>query len=116
MISMKLSEYLNIMPEGEEVTVWDEEYDVETYFYANIPNFKWNDIMNSLAELITIKEIRDFGVVVNLSEVINNKISNLKRSDLFRICNIDYIMEDINGILAGNVSEEWLENFVAALR
>lgn len=31
---MKLFDYMKLVPDGEEITVFDKEYDVETYFYG----------------------------------------------------------------------------------
>ena len=113
---MKLYEYLNLMPEGEELTVWDVDYDMETYFYGGKPADKWDKAMSDLSKLLTIEEIRNNGVTVNLSEIIENKLENLNKADLFIRCDIDSIMDDIDNILAGNVSENWMEQFVVALK
>ena len=113
---MKLYQYLNLVPEGEELTVWDREYDMETYFYGGKPNDKWDKAMSDLSKLLTVTEIRNNGVTVNLSEVIENKLENLNKADLFIRCDIDSIMDDIDSILAGNVSETWMEQFVDALK
>ena len=113
---MKLYEYLDLMPEGEELTVWDIDYDMETYFYGGKPDDKWDKAMSNLSKLLTIEEIRNNGVTVNLSEIIENKLENLNKADLFIRCDIDSIMDDIDNILAGNVSENWMERFVSALK
>ena len=113
---MKLYEYLDLMPEGEELTVWDRDYDMETYLYGGKPDDKWDKAMTDLSKLLTVEEIRNNGVTVNLSEIIENKLDNLDKSELFIRCDIDSIMDDIDNILAGNVSENWMEQFVAALK
>ena len=113
---MKLYDYIKLMPEGEELTVWDKDYDMETYFYGGKPDDKWDKVMFDLSKLLTIEEIRNNGVTVNLSEIIENKLENLNKADLFIRCDIDSIMDDIDNILAGNVSENWMEQFVAALK
>ena len=113
---MTLYDYLNLMPEGEELTVWDKDYDMETYFYGGKPDDKWDKAMSDLSKLLTIEEIRNNGVTVNLSEMIENKLENLDKADLFIRCDIDSIMDNIDNILAGNVSENWMEQFVAALK
>lgn len=113
---MKLNEYLDLMPEGEELTVWDKDYDVETYFYSGKTDTKWDQSMFDLSKLLTVKEIRYNGVTVNLSEIIEKKINNLKESELFIRYDIDLIMDDMESILSGNVSETWMEQFVGALR
>lgn len=113
---MKLYEYLDLMPEGEELTVWDRDYDMETYFYGGKPDDKWDNAMSDLSKLLTIEEIRNNGITVNLSEIIESKIDSLDKAELFIRCDIDSIMDDIDNILAGNVSENWMEQFVAALK
>ena len=113
---MTLYDYLNLMSEGEELTVWDKDYDMETYFYGGKPDDAWDKAMSDLSKLLTITEIRNGGVIVNLSEIIENKLDSLEKTDLFIRCDIDSIMDDIDNILAGNVSENWMERFVAALK
>ena len=113
---MKLYEYLNLMPEGEELTVWDVDYDMETYFYGGKPDDKWDKAISDLSKLLTITEIRTGGVIVNLSEVIENNIDKLERTDLFTDYDIDIIMAEMERDIAGNVSESWMEQFVAALK
>ena len=49
-------------------------------------------------------------------DLIERNLSNLDFLDLFIDCDIDLIMDDIENILAGNVSERWLKNFVNALK
>ena len=114
---MTLYEYLDLMPEGEELTVWDKDYDMETYFYSDKDeDDKWQSSMLNFAKLLTIIEVRTNGVVVDLSDVIAKNISKLKEADLFIRCNLDAIMDDIDNILAGYVSEEWLDKFVSVLK
>lgn len=113
---MKLYEYLDLMPDGEELTVWDKDYDMETYFYGGKPDDKWDKAMSDLSKLLTIEEIKNDGVTVNLSDIIESKIDKLDKANLFIECDIDSIMDDIDNILAGNVSEEWMEEFVVALK
>ena len=113
---MKLYEYLDLMPAGEELTVWDKDYDMETYFYGGKPDDKWDKAMSDLSKLLTIEEIRNNGVTVNLSEIIENKLDSLDETNLFIRCDIDSIMDDIDNIFAGYVSENWMERFVAALK
>ena len=70
---------------------------------------------NDLAKLLTISRFSKDGLVVNLAEIIEKKIPQLKEADLFIVCKIEPIMNDIDNILAGCVSESWLEKFVEAL-
>lgn len=112
---MTLYEYLqNSM--DDEITIWDKDYDIETYFYRTNDKNKWDKAMNDLAKLLTVLKFSKEGLIVNLSEVIENKILDLKKSNLFIVCKIEYIMDEIDLILAGNVSEEWLYEFVNILK
>ena len=113
---MTLYDYLNLMPEGEELTVWDVDYDMETYFYGGKPDDAWDKAMSDLSQLLTITEIRSGGVIVNLSEIIENKLDSLDETNLFIRCDIDSIMDDIDNIFAGYVSESWMQKFVDALK
>ena len=111
---MTLYEYLEKTTDWE-ITVWDKDYDIETYFYKTNGTDKWDKSMNNLAKLLTISKFSKEGLVVNLAEIIQNKIPQLKKSDLFIKCNIDSIMYYIESILSGGVSESWFENFVNIL-
>lgn len=111
---MTLYEYLEQTTDCE-VTVWDKDYDMETYFYKTDGIDVWDKAMNDLAKLLTISRFSKDGLVVNLSEVIEKKIPQLEKADLFIKCKIEPIMNDIDNILAGCVSESWLEKFVEAL-
>ena len=112
---MKLYDYLVTLEEGTELTVWDKEYDIESYFYNDEADDDWQTSMLELAKLLDVIEVKEYGVVVNLSEVIEKKLNELKEADLFIKCNIDSIMNDIQNILAGYVSEEWFKEFVDVL-
>ena len=114
---MKLYDYLLLMEYGDELTVWDKEYDVEIYFYNDFDiEDSWSNSMMELSKLLTIDTIHPNGVTVNLSEIIENNIEELKKSNLFIRCNIDSIMYDIDNIISGNVSEKWMEKFVSILK
>lgn len=112
-IDMTLFQYMRKSKDWE-ITAWDKDYDVETYFYKEDGD-EWDKAMNDLAKLLTVSEFSEHGVVVNLSEVIRFKLPELEKSDLFKVCNLDWIMADIEAILAGGVSEEWLTEFVKIL-
>ena len=111
---MTLYEYLEQTTDWE-VTVWDKDYDIETYFYKTDGKDRWDKAMNDLAKLLTISRFSKDGLVVNLAEMIEKKIPQLEKADLFIKCKIEPIMYDIDNILAGCVSEGWLEKFVEAL-
>ena len=112
--NMTLYEYLEQTTDWE-VTVWDKDYDLETYFYKTDGKDRWDKAMNEFAKLLTISRFSKDGLVVNMAEVIEKKIPRLKEADLFIKCKIEPIMYDIDNILAGNVSESWLEEFVNVL-
>lgn len=113
---MKLYEYLSLMPQDAELTVWDKDYDVEVYFYGGKPSYEWSKLLLDLSKLLTITEIRSSGIIVNLSEVIEEHISKLKKVSLFTDYDIDIIMEEMEYTIAGHVSENWMQKFVSALQ
>lgn len=98
---------------GDEVTVWDKDYDMETYFSYTKDGDDWDKAMMDLAKLVQVVEERDTGVVVDFTGLIEPKVGDL--SDLFIDNDIDAIMSELDLILAGNVSEKWLIKFVEAL-
>lgn len=115
---MTLYDYLKACKDGEEVTVWDRDYDIESYFYneTNTEDLDlWNESMIELSKLLNVEKVQNNGVIVNLAEVIEYKLEDLEEANLFVECDIDLIMDDIMAILSGNVSEEWMEDFVEVL-
>lgn len=113
---MTLYEYLKSTKEGTEVTIWDNDYDIESYFYNDEDTEdKWQTVMLNLAKKLNVTDVHKRGVEVNLSELIERNINKIKELDLFYICETDWIMYSIESILSGNVSEEWMETFVNAL-
>ncbi len=110
---MTLYEYMQNTSDWE-VTVWDKDYDMETYFYKENSDL-WDKAMNNIAKALTVVGFGKDGLTVNLYEVIEKKLDNLRKRDLFIVCKTDRIMEDIEAIFAGNVSEEWLWEFSEAL-
>ena len=112
---MKLYDYLVTLEEGTELTVWDTDYDIESYFYNDEADDDWQTSMLELTKLLDVTEIKERGVIINLSEVIEKKLNELKEADLFIKCNIDSIMNDMQNILSGYVSEEWFKEFVEIL-
>lgn len=113
---MKLYDYLITLEEGIELTVWDKEYDIESYFYNDESDDDWQTSMLELAKLLKVTEVKERGVIVNLSDVIENKLDELKKAELFRRCTVDSIMDSMEGILSGYVSEEWMKEFVDILK
>lgn len=113
---MKLYDYLKTLEEGTELTVWDTDYNIESYFYNDEPDDDdWQTSMLELAKLLDVTEVKERGVIVNLSEVIEKKLDELKEANLFRRCTVNSIMNDMENILSGYVSEEWLKKFVDVL-
>lgn len=115
---MTLYEYMEKLEEGTEVAVIDNDYDVETYFYNDM-NYEdeWDKSMIALSKILTISEVIDEErVSVNISELIEKHIDELKQAGLFIRCTLDAIMYDIEQILSGYVSEEWLKKFVDILK
>ena len=112
---MTLYDYITLMPEGEELTVWDSEYDVEVYFYGGVPDDRWSKAMSDLSKLLTITGIRNEGVIVNLSEVIEKHIDKLTALEVFESCDTDIVMDNIEYVLAGNVDDNTFERIVNAL-
>lgn len=113
---MKLYDYLKTLEEGTELTIWDEEYDIESYFYNDEADDDWQTSMLELVKLLEVTEVKERGVVVNLSELIESKIDSLKETDLFHKCTVDSVMSSIEGIISGYVSEEWFKKFVDVLK
>lgn len=104
--------------DGSEQTVIDKDYDIETYFYYTENGDKWDNAMMDLAKLLTVSEydplmVNDSPVTVDLSGLIDAHIGYL--NGLFIEADIDTIMDDMEAILAGNVSEKWLQEFVSIL-
>ena len=112
---MTLYQYLKETEEGTEVAIWDIDYDIESYFYNDEPDDDWQTSMLELTKLLEVTEIKECGVVVNLSEVIKNKLNELKEANLFVRCTTNSIMDDMENILSGYVSEEWFKKFVDVL-
>ena len=112
---MTLYEHIKKSNDGEEITVYDTEYDMETYFYNDEPDNEWQRAMLKLAKLLTITEKYENGVTVNLSGLIKKNMDKLKEATLFYICDLDTMMEHMSEILSGNVSEEWITEFVDTL-
>lgn len=104
----------DILPKnGDEVTVWDNTYDMETYFCFTEDGDKWDNAMMDLAKLVEVIEERDNGVVVDFTGLIEPKTDALK--DLFIDNDIDAIMGELDLVLAGNVGEKWMVKFVEIL-
>lgn len=114
---MTLYEHIK-QTEDWEVTVYDKDYDIEVYFYKNDDEEEldsWDKSMEKFSKLLIVDNISNHGVTVNMSEFIESKMESLKKAKLFIRCDIDSIMDDIEAIISGYVSEEWMEKFVNTL-
>lgn len=102
-----------------EITVWDDDYDVEVYFYKpkDYDNLDlWNKAMVELSRLLTISTFNENGVSVNLSSIIEKHFITLKEKEIFTLTSdIDEIMFEINSIISGNVPDKWMWDFVSVL-
>lgn len=112
---MKLIDVINKHEDGDEVTVWDNTYDLELYFYKNDDQDEWNKAMNKIASVLEVVEERDDGVVVDLYSLINKHLLEFKKLDLFFHYDVDFIMDSIEFIFSGNVSETWINKFADVL-
>lgn len=111
---MTLLDYIKTTPEGDEITVWDNDWDMETYFY-NQTDDAWDMAMMDLADKLTVLNVKNGGVIVDLYDLIERNADALAESGLFIDTDVDAIMEDMENILAGYVSEDWLARFVDCL-
>ena len=106
--------YEMLPKDGSETGITDIDYDMESYFYYTEDGDKWDTAMMDLAKLLTVDHVAPSGnIVVNLSALIEAHIPLF--GDLFIVNDIDAIMDDIEPILSGNVSEEWMQEFVEIL-
>lgn len=112
---MTLYEYIKKTPKGEEITVSDNIYDLETYFYNDPPQDDWQQAMLDFASKLNVVSFTKHGVVVDMYDLIERNLDNLEAADLFYITDVDGIMDDMENILAGNVSEDWFVKFVDCL-
>ena len=119
---MTLLEYIKTRSAGEEIAVHDKNYEMESYFYNDKPEDKWDKAMLKIASVLDVVEIekRDGffyvkGVTVNLSELIEKKLDKLKEAELFITPTVNAIMHDMMNILSGYVSEDWLMDFANVL-
>lgn len=115
---MTLYDYIKKSNDWEN-TVFDKDYDIEIYFYKNEDKEEfdnWDESMENLSKLLIVDNISKYGITVNLAEVIESKLKELKEANLFHRTDIDSIMDGIESIISGNVSEEWMEKFVNVLK
>lgn len=111
---MILYEYMK-SKEGSEFTVYDKEYLMESYFYNDAPEDDFDRGMEIIAKSLDVIEAKDYKVTVNLSDLIKQKLDKIKEANLFFINTLDDIMLDMENILSGWVSEEWMLKFAKVL-
>ena len=112
---MTLYEYIQLT-EGQEITVFDKDYDVEFYVERyDEGDDVWNNAMIDICKCLEIIKIGEIGIVTNFCDVVEAKLEELDKADLFIECDIDSIMCDMDNILAGYVSENWLRKFADIL-
>ena len=78
---MKLYDYIKLRENGAEITVYDKEYDMEVYFYNDVPDDDWNKAIEDLSKLLSVTKIIKDSVEVNFSELIESK---MKRKGMTR--------------------------------
>lgn len=115
---MTLYEYLSKHHEIYELPVHDNEYKIEIYFYHDNKD-EWDKAMQTIAKKLKVicedKEYYCAGVTVNLSEVIEKNLGNGTFEKLFIRNDTESIMEDIENIFSGHVSEKWMVEFANSL-
>lgn len=112
---MKLIDVINKHECGDEITVWDNTYDLELYFYKNDDQDEWDKAMNRIASALEVVEERDDGVVVDLCNLIEKHLLEFQKEKMFVYCKVDSIMNCIDSLFAGNVSETWINKFADIL-
>lgn len=119
---MKLNEFLDVFSCDNEITVIDDTYDVEMYFYGGHPDYtdKFEVSTYKLANLLDVVKIdvtydKQILVTVNLYELITEHAKELEKSELFRRSDIESIMDSMHAIISGYVDDEWMGKFVAIL-
>ena len=114
---MKLYDYIKSREDGAEITAYDKTYDMEAYFYNDVPDDEWSLAMEDLAKLVIVTNIDVDNIVeVDFSGLIERKLNNIKKTDLFIKDKVDAIMGCLHEVLSGYVSEKWLRKFVEALK
>lgn len=120
--SATLYEYMMKHPDEYEFTVFDTNYDIETYFYnpsdPEEPD-EWETAILELAKLLPINNSVEPDIdeiIIDLGQLIMCHLEAIKKTDLFNTTNIDDIIESMPSILAGNVCQEWMDKFINILK
>ena len=109
-----------------ELTCWDKEIDVEFYFYNNdeaeAENDPWDYAMMRLSKLLEVVEVVEGepgmreGVVVDMYRLIDKHLAAMKAAHIIgKHADTADVVEDMEMILAGNLTEEDFDEFVSAL-
>ena len=117
---MKLSEYLATCDSSTEVTVWDDVYDMETYFYNDPVNDDFDKAVSLIAQCVDVVDIVEIaqiglnGVTVDFWGAIEKSRQALIDSGFYpEGSSTENLMNDVAPILAGNLSEastlEWAQ-------
>lgn len=112
---MKLIDIINKMEDGDELAVFDVDYDIEVYFYNDDSPNEFGKAMNKISSILNVSKIIKRGVITDLSLLIRKHLSELSKAELFKRNDIDSIMDCIESVFSGNVSEEWMNEFVDIL-
>ena len=112
--NMKLSEYLATCDSSTEVTVWDDVYDMEMYFYNAPVDDDFDKAVSLIAQCVNIVEISENGVTVDFWGAIEQSRQALIDNGFYpEGSSTEYLMHDVDLILAGNLSEkttlEWAQ-------
>lgn len=114
---MTLYDYIKSREDGAEITVYDKDYDMEAYFYNDVPDDEWSLAMEDLSKLVIVTNVDVDNIVeVDFSGLIERKLDSIKKTDLFIKDEVDVIMGCLHEVLSGYVSEKWLRKFVETLK
>lgn len=112
---MTLFDYLQLT-NGQEITVNDKHYYMEFYVDNAETTDDWGKAILDICKCIEVVKIcENDAVETNFSDVIEANIDALDKADLFINCDVDAIMDDIDNIMAGYVSENWMRSFADVL-
>lgn len=116
---MKLWDVMLCMPTGIELTIWDQDVFTEFYMYPESEvNEKdsWEKSMELIAKSLEVIKGTHEGITCNVRDVIAKaKAFGFLDGICKKSAEAEDIVEDMNAIMAGNVSEEWMAKFAEAL-
>lgn len=105
---------------GDEIPVADNVYDVLFYAYPEKDGAEDEDLFfrasDKLYKIFEIVDITSDGTVIcDLTSMIRLHQPQLEAAHLFRDSSVGAIMEDMHAIMAGYVSEDWMDEFATIL-